>query len=264
MSFYLSKILWFSTAPGNLLTLFLVLGAVAATSSRAAVARFGRGLCLALAMLCLAVAVLPVGDWLLLPLENKFSPAVPAHVDGIIMLGGDENPRVSDARNSPTVVMSAERYLKTAALAQQYPDAKIVFTGGSELLRPYDKMKAVDIARQLLQGAGVAPERITFEGASRNTHENATFSAAIVHPEPQQNWLLVTSAWHMPRSVTTFRHAGWNVFPAPTAYYTDGKMWPPPEFNFNEHLYRTTTAVREYIGLVAYWLMGYSDSPWPE
>ena len=262
MSFVLSKVLWFITAPGNVLVVLLLLGSLMGLSRHEKLARAGKRLCLLLAVAGVAIAALPIDEWLMTPIENRFPPSIPEHVDGIILLGGDESPRITDARKEPSAIGSASRYLKFAALARQYPDAKLVFTGGSDLLVPYQKMKAADVARQILENIGVPPERMMYEDMSRNTHENAVFTADIVHPKPEQNWLLVTSAFHMPRSMGIFRKAGWNVFPAPTAYLTDGSL-PPFEFDFRMHLYRASIALHEYVGLVAAWLLGYSDSPWP-
>ena len=65
---------------------------------------------------------------------------------------------------------------------------------------------------------GVDPARIIVEDQSRNTEENARFTAAIVHPEPKQRWLLVTSAFHMPRAIGVFEKAGFDVVADPVAY----------------------------------------------
>ena len=71
------------------------------------------------------------------------------------------------------------------------------------------------MARQLWTGMGVPPERMLFETAARNTHENAVLAHALAKPRPGETWLLVTSASHMPRSVGVFRRAGWDVVPWP-------------------------------------------------
>jgi uncharacterized SAM-binding protein YcdF (DUF218 family) len=115
----------------------------------------------------------------------------------------------------------------------------------------------------VLADIGVPVERMTFEKTSRNTYENAVYSADIMRPTPQEKWLLVTSAWHMPRAMGCFRKAGWNIYPAPTGYFTSGDYTPHYYFRFDEQLRDLTTAVHEYVGLLAYWWMGRTSALWP-
>src|SRR5262249_1959620 len=153
------------------------------------------------------------GDWMLIPLENRFPPVRLEHVDGIVLLGGDENPYFSEMRGQPVIHMSARRYIEFARLAREYSQAKLAFTGGSGLLEPKTKTKDAEVAKQALANLGLPIDRIVFEDKSRNTYENAVMTAALVHPTPEQKWLLVTSAAHMPRSIATFRKVGWNIYP---------------------------------------------------
>lgn len=263
MSFVLSKIFWVFFSPGNIFVLLLLLGVFLAAAKNKKWQDVGHKICFDIAFILFVIAVLPVGDWMLTPLENRFPEAKPDHVDGIILLGGDEKPYISDKRGQPTVFDSARRYIKFAALAREYPKAKLVFTGGSGLLNPDSKLKDAEIARQTLASLGVPVERMVFEDMSRNTHENATKTAELLKPTPQQNWLLVTSAWHMARSMECFRHVGWNVYPAPTGYMTDGETQLKPQFNLEDHLHKINFALHEYYGLVAYKLLGYTDELWP-
>ncbi len=224
----------------------------------------GRRLCFAVGLIFFLIAVFPVGDWMLLPLENHFPPVKPDHVDGIILLGGDENPLLTEARDVPSVRSSASRYIAFTALAHEYPQAKLIYTGGSAFMTHVSDMSDADVAKKVLLALGLSQDRITFEDKSRNTYENAKFAAAIVHPKPQQKWLLVTSAYHMPRSIGCFRKIGWDVYPAPADYISTGKLTSEVHFNLVEHLLGMTAAIHEYTGLIAYWMMGYISSPWPQ
>src|SRR4029079_5186358 len=97
----------------------------------------------------------------------------------------------------------------------------IVFAGGSGSLfgnRPDE----AQFASRLWQSLGIGASRIELENASRNTFENATMTKALVQPEPGQRWLLVTSAFHMPRAVGCFRRAGFAVEPYPVDWQTGG------------------------------------------
>lgn len=263
MRFVLSKVLWVFTSPANILVLLLVLGAFLSVAQGERWRRYGRRLCFTIAFVFFLIGILPVGDWMLTPLENRFPLAKPDRVDGIVMLGEDEKPFLSAERGQPVAYTSAANYIQFIKLARTYPDARLVFAGGSGLLAPDSRLKDAEVAKQALADLGFATKRVIFEDKSRNTHENAVMAADMVKPKPDQKWLLVTSARHMARSIACFRKAGWNVYPAPTAYLTDGRYASKLEFNFAGHLVRINMAVHEYLGLLAYRLMGYTDELWP-
>src|SRR6202043_2021742 len=105
------------------------------------------------------------------------------------------------------------------ALAHRYPNARIIYSGGSANLIS-DDAKEADYALAVFESLGVSKERLTMERGSRNTQENAEFSKAIAAPKSGERWLLVTSAYHMPRSVGLFRKVGFAVEP----YSVDWRM----------------------------------------
>jgi len=102
-----------------------------------------------------------------------------------------------------------------------------------------------------------------FEDASRNTVENAEFSHRLAQPKSGETWLLVTSAFHMPRAVGCFRRAGWNVVAYPVDHSTAGESEPPIQFNFGSGLGGLRAAVHEYLGLFFYWIGGKTDALFP-
>jgi len=261
MSFVLSKVLWFVFQPTNLLLLLvLVLSWCAFLRHRSAptllLAVTGSGLFLA--------ALLPVGLWLALPLEERFArpDAPPERVDGIVVLGGAQTPSVTAARGVLAVNGRAERLIEGVALARRYPQAKLVFSGGSGVLIG-GRGNEADVNRLYVALAGLDPDRPLYENRSRNTYENAVFSADLVAPEAGEVWLLVTSASHMPRSMGIFEEIGWDVVPWPVDYSTTGGPEMPPSFEFAEELDRLDQAVKEYIGLAAYRLMGRTSALFP-
>ncbi|MDR3423560.1 MAG: YdcF family protein [Alphaproteobacteria bacterium] len=263
MTFALSKLLWALISPSSLLILLLGMGLLLSSTQQPKLAKTGRVLCAFVALALATIAIFPVGDWALTPLENRFAFNPPDSVYGIIVIGGDERTDISEARAQPTALDSMRRYVVFADLARRYPDAKLVFSGGSVFPRAHAKMIDSDVALDIMASIGVPTGRMTVEKNSRNTYENAIFSAALAHPEPQQKWLLVTAAWHMPRAMGCFRRAGWNVSPAPAGYDTTGRYRLHPLFRFAEQMRNLTLAVHEYIGLVAYWLMGRTNALWP-
>ena len=262
MSFVLSKILWMLIAPANLFALLLLIGAFMGLSHDEARQRRGRRLCFFLAVVLLLVALFPVGRWALSPLEDRFPPERVERVDGIILLAGDENAEITEARHQPTVETAARRYIAFATLAREYPQARLVFAGGTGELSPAGTVSVASIAKRLLTGLGVPQERMLYEDKSRNTYENAVFAADLVKPKREQNWLLVTSAYHMPRALGCFRKEGWHVFPAPTDYRAPGFLQTDVSFRLLDHLNGLEIATHEYVGLVAYWLMGRTEWPW--
>lgn len=264
MSFTLSKLLWVFASPGSLLAFLLAGGLALSAARRAALAKKGRYLCIFVNACLLAIALLPVGDWALAPLENRFAFNPPEQVDGIIVIGGDEQTEITEARGMPMALDSMRRYEMTLDMARRYPDAKLVFAGGSPYVYPKAETLDSEIAREIMNDIGVPTDKMIFEKTSRNTYENAVFSADIVRPEPSQKWLLITSAWHMSRAMGCFRKAGWNVYPAPTGYFTTGRYTFHTHFNFGDQISKLDLAMHEYVGLVAYWLMGRTSALWPK
>lgn len=202
-----------------------------------------------------ALAILPLGDLLLQPIERTY-PAEPAlgQVVGIIVLGGGEDARASAFWGQMQLNEGGERYTAALALARRFPDARLLFTGGSGALRDLagTETSEAHMAGRFFRDQGVAPERLLLEGQSRNTAENARLSLALAAPAPGETWVLVTSAFHMPRAMRSFEAAGWTgLVPWPVDYrtsaFTDGMGW-----NLTRNLMVLTTAIREQVGQIAY------------
>jgi uncharacterized SAM-binding protein YcdF (DUF218 family) len=153
----------------------------------------------------------------------------------------------------------AERLTETLALAHRYPDAKVLISGGDGRLTPKGLTEA-DATSSVFVADGLDPRRIMLEGASRDTYENAIYSKSVARPRADQIWVLVTSANHMPRAVGCFRRAGWDVIPYPVDY-TGGPAGIG--LNFDGGLRVLDDALHEWIGLVAYRLLGRTDALFP-
>ena len=262
MFFYLSKILWFCLQPSALLLILLLAGAaLLATRHQKA----GRRLVLASTALLLIGGLLPLATWLILPLEERFTRADLSGrpVDGIVILGGMEDARVSTARYAHALNEAAERLTETAALALRFPEAKIVLTSGAIEIVSAPSVGA-DAIEIVLRDLGIEEGRLLLEREARDTWENAAKSKALAGPKPGERWLLVTSAWHMPRAIGAFRKAGFAVEPWPVDYRTVG--WSDalrPMESPAEGLRRLDLAVHEWLGLIAYRLTGRSDEVFP-
>jgi len=259
MFFILGKLFWALVAPGNLLLLLSVLGAVRLWTSRR---RRGFRLAAVPLALLLVIALLPVGQWLVMPLEGRFptSPSLPARIDGIIVLGGAVEPAISRAHGQVALNGAAERLTSSLLLARSYPNARLLLTGGEAAILPRGESEA-DVMRAFFVEQGVDPARLLVEDRSRDTFENAVFSRDLVAPVPEDVWVLVTSAWHMPRAVGCFRRLRWEVIPFPVDYRAEAA--PRPNFLLSEHLELVDVATKEWIGLVAYRLLGHTDELFP-
>jgi uncharacterized SAM-binding protein YcdF (DUF218 family) len=262
MLFIASKVLGFFTTPSNSIVAIALIGLVLMRSKRAAHA--GRRLAAAAIVLLLSFGVLPLGRLLLAPLEVQFPPWDPGRgtPDGIVVLGGAIGPEAGDRPNSG-LNEAAERITATASLARQYPAAKILLSGG-DFLRTRGRESEAHMAGALLESLGIPERRLMLEDQSRTTAENAAYSLQLAAPKPGERWLLVTSAWHMPRAVGAFRKAGFPVEAYPVDYRTPGGvgLWIPFG-SVSTGLRRTDTAVREWFGLVTYWLTGRSAALFP-
>jgi uncharacterized SAM-binding protein YcdF (DUF218 family) len=255
--FVLGKLAWYLAAPGNLLVLLLVAGFVALLLRWYRVAAALTG---AASVGALVVLLTPAAQLALAPLEDRFpQPSLPAHIDGMVVLGGAVDVNVSRARGQPAVNDAAERIVAAAALSRRYPDAKIVLSGGSGWRE--HGAEAVP-TREILVSLGVAADRIVLETRSRDTFENAEDSFALVHPAPGQVWLLITSAFHMPRAVGCFRHVGWRMLPYPVDYRTAAGVRSGDYF-ISTPLVLLEIAAKEWIGLAAYYAAGHIDQVFP-
>jgi uncharacterized SAM-binding protein YcdF (DUF218 family) len=250
--FELSKVATALLDPRTALFVVLLAGTVLLwTPAR----RLGRRLVTLCVIVGLSFVLLPIGPSLLHRLEHRFPrPAeLPSRVDGIIALGGDFSVTLAEEYGPGSAF--SPRLGTLADLGRRYPEARLVFSGGSGRLIP-GRVEA-DFAPQILAAFGLDPARVVYEGQSRNTRENATFSQALVQPKPGETWLLVTSASHVPRAVGAFREVGWPVVPYPVEFraVSGGRL-----FSMDGGLHDLATVIRELAGLTYYHLRGWTDA----
>ncbi|MGC9418240.1 MAG: YdcF family protein [Rhodovulum sp.] len=213
----------------------------------------------ALVLAIFGIGFLPLGDVLLRPVETVFPVnGTPGAIDGIIVLGGGEDVPASRQSGQPQLGEGGDRYIAALALARRHPEARVLFAGGSGRLRDVAgaEISEAAIAERIFRAQGIAPERLLFESRSRNTAENARLGHALAAPEADERWVLVTSAFHMPRAMRSFATAGWvGIVPFPVDYRTrawsDGVGW-----NFGRNLALMNTALREWVGRAAYAVTG--------
>ncbi len=259
--FWASKIVWLFFSPNSFLVLMVFLSFLLLwrKSYRKATA-----MVFALSAIILTIALFPLGDWLMYPLEKRFPPRteLPAHIDGIIVLGGAENIFTSFVWQQVELNQASERFFAFIRLARKYPNAKHVYTGGTgePLLQEY---KGSEVAKKLFEEQGLEMSTVLFESQSRNTFENAVLTKKMIHPEPGENWVLITSASHMPRSFGIFQKTGWKVIPYAVDHYTNPETLYRTTWNLSGNLSMLDAALREWTGLLAYYLTGKTSQLFP-
>lgn len=253
--FVTAKLLSFITQPLAWVVLLLLSGLLLSRWRR----RTGTGLIWLALLVLLIQGWLPLPDAILRRLEAQY-PAPSASTElqgyaGIVVLGGALEPSyVWAGHGQPALNERAERMTAALPLLQRAPHFRLLFTGGEgELLG--QGMSEAERARIFYDSMGVPRERLLFESASRTTYENAILSAALPDVDKTRPWLLLTSAWHMPRAMAVFEKAGWNVTPWPVDYRS-GQETPWTQYSLAKGANKWQVALHELIGLLAYRLSG--------
>lgn len=263
MFYYVSKVAWFFATPSNLLLSLILLGFALTLFRR--MRSFGLGLAFITTVVTIGLGLLPISTYLMVPLEERFPPFQDdgKPVDGIILLGGSVEASDSISRGQLVANESAERVLDTIQLAHRYPQARILISGGGGTVFGNGAGEAPVIA-EYFKSIGIDPARIIVEDRSRTTSENASYSQALVKPQAGERWLLVTSAWHMPRAVGVFERVGFAVIPYPVDFRTGGASNNYRPFAFvSDGLRRLDVGTKEWAGLIGYYLTGRTNVLFP-
>jgi len=257
----LTRAFWLVFQPVSLILLLTALGLLLSFRKGR---WWGRSLLFLGVLLLFVTGFTTFGYALITPLEDRFvRPAEPAHIDGIVVLGGGMDGEVDTVRHAWEFNQSGDRMVEALRLALTHPEAKVVIAAGPAALAPEQEPEAY-AAQRLFTAFGIAGDRLVLDDKSRNTEENAQFAKALAGAAPGQVWLLVTSAFHMPRSVGLFRKAEFAVVPWPADYLASGaegiRLKPDQS---PENIVVSSTALREWLGLLGYWMAGKIDSPFP-
>ena len=266
MPAWLSDLVAVALRPSNVVAFVLLAGFALLLVRRV---RAGTILVGASAALFVLFGFLPTGEALMRPLENRFpfeghpydgtGGTPPA---GIILLGGFIDADKTAAHRMPVLNDRGDRLVATALLARRFPDARVIVTDGPPR-HPSGVRLGAALAGVLLEDMGVAEDRLVLEQEARNTWQNAVYTRRLVAPRPDETWILVTSAFHMPRAVGAFRAAGWSgLHPWPVDYQSDGapRLLNP---SAAQGMTLVNLAVREYVALIGYWLAGRSSALFP-
>lgn len=242
---------WLLFRPTNVFVLGLLVGLVL---SLLGYRRPGFVLIGLISLTLAVVGTLPIADALLRNLENRVPrpERPPSQITGILLLGGVTSPMLSKRRRALDLNASGDRLVEVAALSRQFPTARIWLLGKGE---------ASSTSRTLM-ALGIPADRLRFEKESRNTYQNLAFAKLLARPDCVQNWVLVTSAWHMPRAISVAWALDWRVIGFPTDYRTLKKhsKWFDP--NVAQNLMNFDVAIKEWIGILVYRMRGWiNDIP---
>lgn len=262
MFFILSKTVWAILSPLNLAFLLALGGFLCRRRQKV----FSGA---AVAVLVL-FGVLPTGHNMLVLLERQYSrpETMPAWVNVVFVAGGGFETSISSGRGVPALNDGAERILDATVLARRYPNAALVFSGGNgtlagSLAGEGARTEAEDAAL-FLKDIGFRDDNVLYEDESRTTYENVVFTRNLFTPLPEETWIAVTSAYHMPRLVAVMNTISWPgvIVPWPTDYRTDGVLyWLPRDFDIIGHMYDSHVALHEYLGLLSYQMSGKISFP---
>lgn len=212
------------------LTLAVLLGGIALWSLHTGKLKRAKHAMIALLIWMVFITSAPISNLLISRLEQQYAKLeqIPNDVRYILLLGGDKEKRAWEA----------------VRLYQQMPEATIITSGYSM----YDEQSEAFKTARLLMDAGVKKEHILMQSEAKDTEEEAQSIKKRMGSEP---FLLVTSAYHMPRAMLLFQQEGLNSIAAPTDFNR------PEEDGINslfrsEHLEKTEQALHEYLGLL--WL----------
>src|SRR5579862_5652763 len=259
MYFYLSKTVGIFAVPSNVILLIIILGLLSWRT------RYGKRMTVAGVFLLLVAGMTPIGTALLLPLEDRFPQwdAAGKAPDGIIVLGGVLNTYVSRHRHDMSLDSSAERLFAAVDLDRRYPAVRILFSGGNSNLI-FKAAPEADLAVQFLERLGVPSDHILVDRTSRNTLENALNARKIAAPKPGERWLLITSAFHMPRAIGIFRGVGFPVEAYPVDWKTGGwaDLVALPTSPLGG-ISRLNLAGREWTALLVDWMTGHMPALFP-
>ena len=257
MSFYLSKILWLIVNPFNififitLFTMFLYFINFRRLSLIIYLINF---------IFIALISFLPIGSYLTYIIEKEFhtNTKFPDQVDGILILGGATNPLLFKEFDQISLNGSAERLVESVMIIRKFEKAKVIFSGGSGIVNRSD-LGHSQVAKLFYKKMGVDINKIFFEDKSRNTHENIIYSKKIAKPKKNENWLLITSAFHMKRALLIAEKNNWKFIPYAVDFKNIKEFKLTPNLNLLSNLNSFQSGLHEWLGLVSYYLMGRTE-----
>lgn len=261
MFFILSKVFWVVARPLNFLFLSVVLALVAGRFGARRTARF---VLIASAVAFVVIGFTQLPDWIVHRMETAVEEAqIETAPAGIIVLGGGLTANNQSEGAGYHLEEASDRIIRALALKRRFPGTRLIYSGGVGFLLQRGEAET-SAASRLVEDLFGDATAIEFESQSKNTWQNAIYTAELLGEDKKRTWLLVTSGFHMPRALGCFRQAGVDVLPAPTDYRADQIRPPFLTGNAAGQFLKMALVTKELIGLIAYRLTGRVDRIWPE
>jgi uncharacterized SAM-binding protein YcdF (DUF218 family) len=244
--FILKKILTSFLLPPGIFVVVLIIAGVwflSQRNNRAGILNVVIGL--GMWFLCLG----PVGNTLIRGLESGFEiPTNPAG-DVILLLGGGVYDKTQDLTGMGAPSSSALSRIVTTVRLQKMLNIPVIVSGG----KVYGFRAAeAPVLKRFLTDLGVPGHMVIVEDKSRDTIENARYAREICEQRGFVRPILVSSAYHLKRSVLSFTKAGLAVLPFPAGF----KSWENRRYGLTDYLPNglglTRLALKEYLGLLVY------------
>ena len=258
MFFYLSKILWFFFNPFNLMLLLIFGGLLSHLFQKNILSKIFYSLSV---IFFIISSVLPTGRFMLYSLEKNFhnQDTLPNEVEGVLILSGAIEGVLSIEYNTIHLNGNVERLIASIELINRYPKAEIIFSGGPAYVFN-KKIIQADLAKEFFSKLGIDTHKIIFESKSRNTYDNIFFSRIIADPQLGEKWIVITSAFHMKRTLNIADKLKWNLIPYAVDFKQTKTFSWMPSINFLKNISIFQSAIHEWLGLIVYYLTGKSSN----
>ena len=255
-------LLWSIFSPSQVILGCLILGSLLLAAGRL---RAGRRLTVAAGIGLLVFGFLPTAAYMANPLETRFPrPELPDQITGMILLAGSERAALSQAHGDPQIGRHGGRFVSTLRLADRYPAARIVYSGGPRERAGKGRLETPPaVASAILSEVGLDPGRVSFDESSTDTCEHPRGVRDHVRPAHGEYWIVVTSAIHLPRTMACFRAIGWEVIPYPADYQSGPAGLGLRSLQIADNLALLDLALHEWVGLVYYRLTGRTRELFP-
>lgn len=254
MFFYLSKILYFLVQPINWVAMLLVLSFFIKNKKRK---QYVLGLCIALFFFLNNHFIFnQVMCWWEI---NPISIATLPTYDIGILAGGYSTFFIKNTNDRHNFSARANRFTQAVSLFFEGKIKKILLTGGSGYIFGDQPSEALEIKKHLLL-MGVPDSCIILEAASRTTYENALYTKRILAKDyPKASCLLITSAWHMPRTSACFKKQNIKFTPFPVDHIGERTRFVPESLLIPDRkgFYHWEILTKEWVGYLMYYLRGY-------
>ncbi len=252
--YFLSKFIWFILSPLNLLVLLLL---ISFFSNKLNLKVFSKFTLIFSLLFFIIIGFFPIGQLLLFKLENKYQSIskLPENIDGLIILGGPSSAGLTAIYDQVNFNDGGERLTEAVLVIKKNKPKKIIFSGGSS--KQNFKSSHAFVAKKFFSEMGIDTKDIYFEYHSRNTYENILYSKKIINPKKYEQWIIITSAFHMLRAIKVADKLEWNLTPYPVDYRTT-KNFAGFNFSFNllANINNFDLAFHEYVGLFSYYFLG--------